>query len=171
MRGRSDHQRLRFWPERPRPRRRRWLGLLWLLGLLAIWAAIEWREARRVPPLRETVAARFDRCGAPSARRACVVDGDTFRLGPRRIRIDGTDAPELAGACDAERRLAALSSERLRALLSDGPFTMTARRADARDQYGRELRRLERGGTSIGGLMVGEGLARDYRGAKADWCA
>ena len=161
--------RLRFWPEQRR-RRRRWPALLVLLALIAIAAGLAWLEEGREPPLRETVAARFALCGTPAARRACVVDGDTFRLGPRRIRIEGIDAPELDGACDAERRLAALSRERLRALLSDGPFTMTARRSDARDQYGRELRRVERGRQSLGDRLVGEGLARDYRGAKADWC-
>ena len=160
---------IRFWPER-RPRRRRWPALLVLLLLLTIAAGLAWLEEPRAPPLRETIAARFALCGAPGAARACVVDGDTFRLGSRRIRIEGIDAPEIAGACDAERRLAAMSRERLRSLLNDGPFTMTARRSDARDQYGRELRRLERGRRSLGDTLVGEGLARDYRGSKADWC-
>lgn len=159
----------RFWPAKPR-RRRRWPSILLLLVLVAIAAALRWWDEGRPPPVRETVAERFALCGTPGAGRACVVDGDTFRLGPRRIRIEGIDAPELDGACDAERRLAALSRERLRALLSDGPFTMTARRSDARDQYGRELRRVERGQQSLGDRLVGEGLARDYRGAKADWC-
>lgn len=168
-RAADQHQRLRFWPAPRRPRRR-WLGWLWLVLLLAAWAAFEWREANRQPPVRETVDRRFALCGAAAGAPACVVDGDTFRLGRRRIRIDGIDAPELAGACDAERRLAELSRERLRALLGAGPFVMTARRQGATDQYGRELRRLERRGQSLGDLLVGEGLARDYRGSKADWC-
>lgn len=170
-RGRRDPAgQLRFWPDRPRPRRRRWRSWLLLALLVAAWAALKWWESHRDPPLRETVAERFGLCGVPGGGEACVADGDTFRLGPRRIRIEGIDAPELAGACEAERRLAAASRERLRDLLSDGPFVMTARRADHRDQYGRELRRLSRGGRQLGPVLVGEGLARDYRGAKADWC-
>jgi micrococcal nuclease len=82
----------------------------------------------------------------------------------------GSTRPNWPVHARAERRLAVVSRERLRVLLSDGAFTMTAQRADARDKYGRELRRLSRGGRPLGPVLVGEGLARDYRGAKADWC-
>ena len=49
-----------------------------------------------------------------------AVDGDTFRLGNRRIRIVGIDAPEVEGQCSAERDLAAAATVKLRALLNDG---------------------------------------------------
>ena len=116
------------------------------------------------------MAERFTRCGAPGSGFACVVDGDSFRLGERRIRIRGIDAPEREGACPAETDLAQKSADRLVELLNRGPFVMTAKRGDERDRYGRQLRVLTRGRKSIGDAMVAEGLAHDYAGAKTSWC-
>ena len=41
----------------------------------------------------ERVAMRFTRC-ARGRGEGCVTDGDTFKLGKRRIRIVGIDAPK-----------------------------------------------------------------------------
>ena len=117
----------------------------------------------------ERIAEQFTRCGSGSGF-ACVVDGDSFRLGKRRIRIRGIDAPEREGACPTETALAERSAAKLTELLNAGPFTMTAVGGDERDQYGRELRVLTRNGRSIGESMVGAGLAHDYDGAKSSWC-
>ena len=141
---------------------------LLLLGLLL---AVSWWLSR--PPEAsvgpERVAERFTRCDSGSGH-ACVVDGDSFRLGKRRIRIRGIDAPEREGACPAEIELAERSTARLTELLNEGPFIMSAVGGDERDQYGRELRVLTRAGRSIGGQMVAAGLAHDYRGRKTSWC-
>ena len=51
----------------------------------------------------ERVAAQFTRCG-PGRVHACVVDGDTFKLGKRRVRIIGIDAPETHHAAARKRR-------------------------------------------------------------------
>ena len=122
----------------------------------------------------ERVDLIFTKCGAGRSR-ACVVDGDTFRIGRRRIRIVGIDAPEVQGQCQAERDLAARSTERLRSLLNEGPFVMTARIDDMTDRYGRELRVLTReradgSRQSIAADMREAGLAARYLGRKADWC-
>ena len=38
------------------------------------------------------------------------------------------------------------------------------------DRYGRKLRVLARGGESIGGMLVAEGLAHEWGGGKRSWC-
>ena len=53
----------------------------------------------------ERISERFTRCG-PGRGHACVVDGDTIKLGERKVRIIGIDAPEVHGACPEETRLA-----------------------------------------------------------------
>ena len=171
----------RFWPER---RPRRWLRLLVggrPLALLAV-AALIWPTldpALLEPPALlatdpERVDARFTRCGR-GGNQACVVDGDTFRLGRRRVRIIGIDAPEVNARCEAEKRLAEAATAKLQQLLNQGPFTMSGRIDDAHDRYGRELKALTRkradGSTeSIAEQMRESGLARRYVGYKADWC-
>lgn len=168
----------RFWPGRwPR----RWLRILvggrllaLLTGAALIWPTLD--PALVEPPALlatgpETVDAQFSRCGRGRAH-ACVVDGDTFRLGKRRIRIVGIDAPEMNARCEAEKRLAEAATAKLQELLNQGPFTMTGRIDDSRDRYGRELRTLTRkradGSTqSIAEDMRTSGLARRYLGYKA----
>ena len=142
-----------------------------MLLLLALLLALSWWFQRPPEPSvgLERVAQHFTRCGSGSGF-ACVVDGDSFRLGERRIRIRGIDAPEREGACPAETLLAERSAAKLADLLNAGPFTMTAMGGNERDQYGRELRVLTRNGRSIGDAMVRAGLAHDYRGAKSSWC-
>ena len=171
---------LRFWP-RPRRRARRSSGAARTISLAAvlllIWPTLD--PALVEPPGflstgPERVDLTFTQCGTERSR-ACVVDGDTIRIGRRRIRIVGIDAPEVQGQCQAERDLAARSTERLRSLLNEGPFVMTARIDDMTDRYGRELRVLSRirpDGTrqSIAADMREAGLAARYLGRKADWC-
>jgi micrococcal nuclease len=150
---------------------RRWAWRLRMLLLLGLLLSLSWWLQRAPEPTvgPERVSEHFTRCGAGSGH-ACVVDGDSFRLGKRRIRIRGIDAPEREGACEAETVLADRSSVKLAEMLSAGPFTMTAVGGNERDQYDRELRVLTRGGRSIGGAMVQAGLAHDYRGRKTSWC-
>ena len=150
-----------------------------LVALLALWPLSDSRLLPPVGPIaggREVVDQRFTLCG-PGRGFACVIDGDTFRLGERKIRIADINAPELAEPrCPAEKLLAVQSRDRLLELLNQGPFTMVANRFDPTDRYGRELRHLERGqregGTvSIGGLMERADMAHPYRGAlEPGWC-
>jgi micrococcal nuclease len=38
------------------------------------------------------------------------------------------------------------------------------------DRYGRKLRTIERDGRSLGDVLVAEGLARPWDGARRSWC-
>jgi len=119
---------------------------------------------------RELVTATFTPCG-PGRGVACVIDGDTFKLGDRKVRIVGIDAPELIEPyCPEEAALARRSADRLLTLLNQGPFDMVAHRLRRQDRHGRDLMVLERNGASIGSQLVDEDLARRYLGAKQSWC-
>lgn len=89
-----------------------WLGRLrpFILGaiLLTIWPAMD--PALIEPPAflatePEEVNEQFTRCG-PGRGHACVIDGDTFKLGDRKIRIIGIDTPEVDAQCPEEALLA-----------------------------------------------------------------
>lgn len=118
----------------------------------------------------ERVTGVFTRCGQGSSP-ACVVDGDTLRLGDRRVRLIGIDAPELTDArCPGERALAERAADRLLVLVNSGEFDLIGHRFHRTDHYGRDLRLARRGGVSLGQTLVDEGLARRYFGAKRAWC-
>jgi endonuclease YncB( thermonuclease family) len=179
---------LRFWPDEDRVTIRgtavdtlRWLGRLrpFILGgiLLSVWPAMD--PALIEPPRflssnPERIDESFSRCGRGRSH-ACVIDGDTFKLGQRKIRIIGIDAPELHARCPKEAQLAEAATAKLQALLNQGPFEMTGRFDDMRDRYGRDLRLIERrrpdGSTqSIAEEMRASGLAHRYLGFKTGWC-
>jgi len=98
-----------------RPQRRDIRQLLWLAPLLLLAGALlDPSLIAPVGPLAATeqVAATFTPCG-PGRGSACVIDGDTFKLGDRKIRIIGIDAPELAEPrCPAEAALARRAKDR-----------------------------------------------------------
>lgn len=156
-------------PTRSGIRRALWLvPLLLLAGALLDPSLIRPFGPLAAPP--ERVSTQFTLCrgrGGP----ACVVDGDTFRLGDRSIRITGIDAPELASPrCAKEAALARRSTDRLLALLNGGTFDMVAHRLQRQDRHGRDLMILERNGESIGDQLMSEGLAHRYIGSKRSWC-
>lgn len=167
----------RFKPKRRppsfKPKRRDVRQLLWLAPILLLGGAL--LDPSLIQPFgplaaTERVAATFTPCG-PGNGSACVIDGDTFKLGDRTIRITGIDAPELASPkCPAEGALARKSADRLLALLNEGPFDMVAHRLQRQDRHGRDLMVIRRGENSIGGELVEEGLAHRYIGSKRSWC-
>ena len=157
-----------------RTTRKRVMRSLWIVPLLLVAGAVlNPAYIRPFGPFAaqpERVTATFTACG-PGRGPACVADGDTFRLGTRRIRITAIDAPELASPlCPAEAALALRSADRLRALLNEGPFEMNAHRFHRTDNYGRELMDISRGGASIGDRLIVEGLAHRYIVSKEGWC-
>ena len=157
-----------------KPKRRdvRYL-LLFAPLLLVLGALLDPSLIGPVGPLAapaELVTAGFTPCG-PGRGPACVVDGDTFKLGDRSIRIIGINAPELTEAkCPAEAALARRSADRLLALLNEGQFEMVAHRLQQQDRHGRDLMLIRRGDRSIGAQLMDEGLAHRYLGSKRSWC-
>jgi len=124
----------------------------------------------------EPITTHFTRCG-PGRGYACVIDGDTFKLGDRKIRMIGIDAPETHPArCPEEARLGELATGKLQTLLNAGPIELVAPSYGEKDSYGRDLRvvRLMNANgstTSIAGEMRDSGLARRYAGGfKRSWC-
>jgi micrococcal nuclease len=174
----------RFWLEK---RRRTLLGRLAVAArpfillaiLLFVWAGMD--PALVEPPAflssdPEQVAEHFTRCG-PGRGHACVIDGDTFKLGTRKVRIIGIDAPETHPArCVGEAKLGEAATGKLQELLNQGPFEMVGRLDDMKDHYGRDLRVIRRkspdGSTqSIAEEMREAGVAHRYLGGfKTGWC-
>ena len=160
-----------------------WLRLFrpFILGaiLLLAWPTLD--PALVEPPAflamtPERVSEQFTRCG-PGRGHACVIDGDTIKLGPRKIRIICIDTPETHPArCPEEARLGDAATARLQELLNQGPFEMVGRVGDLHDRHGRDLRVLQRkrsDGTtqSVAAEMRASGLARRYLGGfKSGWC-
>ncbi|MBE0562586.1 MAG: thermonuclease family protein [Agrobacterium sp.] len=116
-----------------------------------------------------SISVRFGIC-PDGLHRDCVVDGDTFWLGDQKIRIADIDTPELSPPrCEAEKIKGEAAKIRLLDLLNDGEFSLVAGDRDE-DRYGRKLRRVVRDGQSIGEILISEGLARRWDGARHHWC-
>ena len=170
------------YPKRPRRSLSRAAATLRPIGLFAIlgalWVALDPALVEPVGLLATTpeqVDETFTRCGRGRGH-ACVIDGDTIKLGSRKIRIIGIDAPEVTSPqCPEEARLGEAATVKLMELLNQGPFEMTGRIGDMTDKYGRDLRALNRaapdGSTiSIAEQMRTSGLANRYVGVKLGWC-
>ena len=105
-------------------------------------------------------------------RVTCVVDGDTIWYRGAKIRLADIDTPEVGQpACAREAALGRQATERLRALLNAGAFTLDPPPGGrTRDRFGRELRVVKRGGQSLGEVLVREGLATRWGGPRRTWC-
>lgn len=122
-----------------------------------------------IAPKQDVLTATFSICGnAP--RINCVVDGDTFWHQGVKIRISDIDTPELSPPrCEAERIKGEAAKHRLRELLNAGSFSLIASWRDE-DRYGHKLRTVTREGRSLSEVLVTEGLARRWDGARRSWC-
>lgn len=152
---------------------RKLLLLIALVAFVLVLLVSQAFSASPSPP--ERVRGSFGQCGVDTAAE-CVVDGDTFRLGERRVRVVGIDTAERRARCEGEREQAERSTLALRTWLNRGPFTMTPNPARAVDRYGRELQVVERvdeGGRidALAEWMQAEGGARPYAGGtRGGWC-
>lgn len=122
------------------------------------------------PAAVATVTAQSFPVCAGGTRITCVVDGDTFWLDGEKIRIADINTPEIGSpSCSSEAVLGRQATKRLAELLSAGPFALAPADRDE-DRYGRKLRIVERDGSSIGQMLVAEGLAHEWQGRRESWC-
>ena len=161
-----------------------WFRPLALLAILALlWTGLDRAPSGRLsghqlqmlPASGELIDARFVKCGEGGPY--CVVDGDTIRIGDRRIRLMGFDTPEKRARCEAERLAADRATDALQSWLNRGPFVMSVDEGErAVDRYGRDLRTLVREEgrghfEQASAFMVEGGYARIYGGGRrAEWC-
>ena len=170
---------LRFWePQRPTWRQalHQMRPVLLVIALLTAAAVFYlYDRAHRPPPVTVKVSEAFTRCGYGRGFH-CVIDGDTFKIGERTIRVVGIDAAELAGQCDAEKAQAEASTRALQDWLNRGPFTMTSDPAEPTDKYGRELMTVTRtvadgSEEPLADYMTEQGGAHPYAGGtRGGWC-
>jgi len=94
-------------------------------------------------------------CAAPM-----VLDGDTFDCGTTRVRLQGIDAPELAGHCRPSRKCAPgdpiASTDNLRRLVRWSK--VICRKTDI-DVYGRTVARCSVGDVDLSCAQVDSGHA------------
>ncbi len=107
--------------------------------------------------------------------RQCDADwefgGESGAYGGTKIRLADIDAPEVSSPkCASEAALGRQATERLVQLMNEGPFEVTPASGRDEDSYGRKLRVIERGGRSLGDILVAEGLARRWDGGRRSWC-
>jgi endonuclease YncB( thermonuclease family) len=146
-----------------------------LVALLGVAAAL-WFAAELHPSFMNPAGAvaadgngTFTLC-VRGSQENCVIDGDTIRYGGIKIRLEDIDAPEVfSPKCASEARLGQRAAERLLHLMNSGPFQLVSGARDE-DRYGRKLRTIERGGRSVGEVLVAEGLARRWEGGRRSWC-
>lgn len=100
----------------------------------------------------------------------CVLDGSTILYAGRKVRLADIDAPAIAEArCEAERSRGGDAKLRLREILNEGDVTLVAAKGNG-GKAGAAPHLVLRGGQSIGGRLVREGLARPFTGQHQSWC-
>lgn len=139
--------------------------------------SIDWRPGATTANLAgagavattDILSARFGLCDSGGGRN-CVVDGDTFWFAGDKYRIADIDTPETHPArCAREAALGQAATNRLHRWLNDGAFSLESDGRDT-DRYDRKLRIVTRDGTSVGSVLVAEGLARPWEGQRRPWC-
>ena len=132
-----------------------------VLLLLGLWKLADW-------------LAPYHGLTEAGCRLGYVYDGDTVELicpeGRETARVQGLDAPETKSPrCPEELAMGTRATERLRALVAQGPVALTDL---GHEKYGRRLIRLTVGGKDVAETLAAEGLAVIYQGgARPDWCA
>lgn len=104
--------------------------------------------------------------------KATVIDGDTLRIGAKRIRLYGIDAPEMAQECQLKSLAIPCGKEarqRLIGLIEGAPITC---QVTDRDDYGRLVAKCKTGsGLDLNRAMVAAGYALAYRRYSSDYIA
>lgn len=168
---RLRHPRRQAFSARLRRRHGSMLQRLWPIALALLAVGILASVLLDLTPTaRAYTEAHFAVClqGRPAN---CVVDGDTLRVEGVKIRVADIDTPEIfSPQCAREKTLGLQATQRLLELVNAAPFEMRAWASRDEDQYGRKLRVLVRDGQSLGAILVAEGLARQWDGARRSWC-
>jgi endonuclease YncB( thermonuclease family) len=169
-RHRQNHGR-----RRKRTNRYSWQGFALFAVIIAGATAWELKpaswgsEPTTTPSGATEVRANFGFCHTGGGYN-CVVDGDTIWLEGQNIRIADIDAPETHEyRCAAEKALGDRATQRLQELLNSSSISLSSVDRDE-DFYGRKLRLVHVKGSSVGDVLVKEGLARYYHGGKQPWC-
>ena len=164
---------LRFKRQRqPRPQRQHWQfpKAAWVVTALLAGAASVGYFAPDLSLNSVGGASGFMLC-TRSSQKNCVIDGDTIRHGRVTIRLADIDAPETREPkCASEAALGKQATQRLLQLMNAGPFDVVRVGSRDEDRYGHKLRVIERDGQSLGSVLVAEGLARRWDGARRSWC-
>ena len=131
-----------------------------VLVLLALFAAIAYWRPQWVSG---EVSSRPTQ-DRPAGGRYHAIDGDSFTLGDREIRLHGIDAPEYRQTCRAGGgkmvNCGKLARDELSRLIGAGTVTC---RVIERDRYGRQVSDCMAGETNINREMVRNGWAVAYR--------
>lgn len=172
---------------RAKPAKRR--GLWFPIYALGIAATALWASGaldRSAPPTTAAAAAAgavdAQAAGTTSSRGLvfglcddgggtnCVVDGNSFYLQGRGVRLAGIDAPDTHSArCDAEALLGRAATERLQGLLNAGELTLVPVEPGT-DANGRLLRQVKVDGQDVGASLAAAGLARSAEAGRSGWC-
>jgi len=141
-----------------------------LVGVASAGAFVGLSVPTSQPPTVGAPASAYFRLCHIGGGTNCVVDGDTAWIDGIKVRIADIDAPETHPArCAAEQELGDKATLRLQKWMNAGPFAQSSGTRDE-DKYGRKLRVLTRGGQSVGDVLIAEGLARRWDGARHPWC-
>jgi len=110
--------------------------------------------------LAAALAMRFEAPEPAFSAHAAAVDGDTLRIGGKRVRLLGIDAPELGQTCTgadgADWPCGEVARSKMVALLGGGQVTCQPR---GHDRYGRVLAHCLAAATDLGEAMVAGGFA------------
>lgn len=102
-----------------------------------------------------------------------VVDGDSLRSGPLKIRLHGIDAPERKQTCrtagGVEWPCGTAATDTMKTIIGTTP-QLACTLIDV-DRYGRLVMRCRADGADIAETLVAEGLALAYRRFSEDYVA
>lgn len=113
-------------------------------------------------------------CLRMQASQIIAVDGDTYQVAGKRLRLAGWDSPETGNSakCRAEHDLGLRAEAQAKLFINTGKSATLHLLGD--DQYQRAVVRIWLDGTDIGKMLEMDGLAvrihKDDISGQADWC-
>jgi endonuclease YncB( thermonuclease family) len=115
----------------------------------------------------DTQSSRFGQCVTELGPN-CVLDGETIHVDGSKVVIAGIEAPGIENArCSSERDKGIIAAIKLADLLNSGEVVAGPA---LRDEFGREVHKVEVKGQDVGQAMIAAGVARRYDGLDQGWC-